>query len=99
MPPAIRSRTRSESYTLAAIIPRCPPMRILPLLFALSAMVPVTAPAQTVPVAPNLVVDSVPPVPVSLVEDVRRYTEARLAMLADWHPKRRQMLIVTRFGN
>jgi dipeptidyl aminopeptidase/acylaminoacyl peptidase len=45
------------------------------------------------------VVENVPPIAASLVEDVRPYTEARLAMLADWHPTRREMLVVTRFGN
>jgi dipeptidyl aminopeptidase/acylaminoacyl peptidase len=33
------------------------------------------------------------------VEEVRRYTEYRSADLADWHPLRRELLIVTRFGD
>jgi len=48
---------------------------------------------------PNLVVDGVPAVPASLPGEVRRYTEARSAGLADWHPTRREILISTRFGN
>jgi hypothetical protein len=30
---------------------------------------------------------------------VRRYTEARGATLADWHPTRRELLVTTRFAN
>jgi len=48
---------------------------------------------------PNLVADGVPPIPASLPAEVRRYTEARSAGLADWHPARRELLITTRFGN
>lgn len=47
----------------------------------------------------NLVAKGIPPVPASLPHQVRRYTEFRTASLADWHPQRREMLIVTRFGN
>ena len=47
----------------------------------------------------NLVIDGVPPIPASLPEDVRRYTESRPATLADWHPVHREILISTRFGN
>ena len=58
-----------------------------------SAQGPVVAPT------PNLVADGIPPIPASLADDVRRYTESRPANLADWHPTRREMLISTRFGN
>ena len=54
---------------------------------------PVVAPGD------NLVVEGVPPVPASLAEEVRRYTEFRTASLASWHPARREMLIGTRFGD
>ena len=47
----------------------------------------------------NLVVDGVPPIPARIAAEVRRYTEARAATLADWHPTRRELLISTRFGN
>jgi dipeptidyl aminopeptidase/acylaminoacyl peptidase len=60
---------------------------------------PAGAQTGTLAPTPNLVVENVPPIAASLVEDVRPYTEARLAMLADWHPTRREMLVVTRFGN
>jgi dipeptidyl aminopeptidase/acylaminoacyl peptidase len=47
----------------------------------------------------NLVVDGIPPIPRAMAEEVSRYTEARSAILAGWHPLRREMLIGTRFGN
>jgi dipeptidyl aminopeptidase/acylaminoacyl peptidase len=47
----------------------------------------------------NLVVEGVPPIPAALAEEVRRYTEFRVASFADWHPTRREMLISTRFGD
>jgi dipeptidyl aminopeptidase/acylaminoacyl peptidase len=47
----------------------------------------------------NLVVENVPPIPMSLVEDVGRYTEYRTAGLRSWHPTRREMLIGTRFAD
>jgi dipeptidyl aminopeptidase/acylaminoacyl peptidase len=53
----------------------------------------------TIPVADNLVVEGITPIPISLVEDVMRYTEFRSAGLSSWHPVRREMLISTRFGD
>jgi dipeptidyl aminopeptidase/acylaminoacyl peptidase len=47
----------------------------------------------------NLVVEGLPTIPYSLVDDVRRYTEARSAAFYSWHPTQRMMLIGTRFGN
>ncbi|HEU4594384.1 MAG TPA: alpha/beta fold hydrolase [Pyrinomonadaceae bacterium] len=47
----------------------------------------------------NLVVEGVPPIPATLAEEVRRYTEFRSASLSSWHPTRREMLISTRFGD
>jgi dipeptidyl aminopeptidase/acylaminoacyl peptidase len=47
----------------------------------------------------NLVVDGIPPLPTSILEEVGPYTEFRSAGLAAWHPVRREMLILTRFGD
>ena len=54
-------------------------------------------PATVTPPA-SLVAEGIPAIPTSLVEEVRRYTEYRWADLADWHPLRQEMLIVTRFA-
>ena len=62
---------------------------------------PTLAAQQPSTVAPpaSLVAEGIPPISASLVEEVRRYTEYRSADLADWHPLRREMLIVTRFAD
>ena len=77
----------SRSRALAAVI--------------LVALGVTNAGAQNKMIAPgdNLVIDGVPPIPASLPEEVRRYTESRAASFADWHPVNREMLISTRFGN
>ncbi|WP_421658325.1 prolyl oligopeptidase family serine peptidase [Leptothermofonsia sp. ETS-13] len=55
--------------------------------------------AATLSPGENLVVEGIPPIPLSLVEQVNRYTEFRGARLSSWHPTRREMLISTRFAN
>jgi len=57
--------------------------------------------AQTGVIVPadNLVVEHIPPIPVSLADEVSRYTEFRRAGLATWHPTKREMLIGTRFAD
>ena len=55
--------------------------------------------SSTITPPASLAADGIPAITRSLVEDVRRYTEYRSAGLADWHPLRREMLIVTRFAN
>lgn len=47
----------------------------------------------------NLVADGLPPIPASLVDEVRKYSESRTAVLADWHPVKREILISTRFAD
>lgn len=65
-----------------------------------SSPVPSKNPAPDVLVpADNLVVSGVSPIPKKWVEKVGRYTEFRSAGFADWHPVRREQLIVTRFAD
>jgi len=59
---------------------------------------PSSGQAQTLVPAETLVVDGIPPVPMSLVDDVARYGEARSARLGGWHPTAREMMVITRFG-
>jgi dipeptidyl aminopeptidase/acylaminoacyl peptidase len=47
----------------------------------------------------NLVVEGIPPFSAELKSDAGRYLEFRAASFADWHPQRREMLIVTRFAD
>ena len=65
--------------------------------FAQQAAQP-AAPATLKP-GDNLVIENVPPIPMSLVDDVARYTEYRTAGFRSWHPTRREMLIGTRFAD
>src|SRR5947209_5698754 len=57
--------------------------------------------AQDGAIAPaeNLVVEGVPAIPASLVATAGRYGSYRNAVLADWNPKGREMLIATRFAD
>jgi dipeptidyl aminopeptidase/acylaminoacyl peptidase len=52
-------------------------------------------------IAPNeaLIVDGVPPVPGSIADRADAYTNYRMAFAFSWHPKRREMLIGTRFAD
>lgn len=48
--------------------------------------------------AENLIVDGIPPIPLSIVEQVGRYTEFRSAGFMSWHPTKLEMLVSTRFA-
>ncbi|HEX8461037.1 MAG TPA: alpha/beta fold hydrolase, partial [Segetibacter sp.] len=54
---------------------------------------------DTISPAGNLVVDGIPGIPTAIVEDMQRYSESRSAGFCDWHPKQKEMIISTRFGN
>jgi dipeptidyl aminopeptidase/acylaminoacyl peptidase len=47
----------------------------------------------------NLVVEGAPKIPAALIETAGRYGSYRSAILADWHPTKREMLVATRFGD
>jgi hypothetical protein len=47
----------------------------------------------------NLVLENIPPIPVSIAEQTARYGESRSATLFNWHPVKHEMLIGTRFGD
>ncbi|MBL1173648.1 S9 family peptidase [Pantanalinema sp. GBBB05] len=70
---------------------------VLPALLTLTCMEPILA--DTLTPNENLVVEGIPPIPASLVDTVKRYTEFRSAILSSWHPTQREMLISTRFAN
>ncbi len=58
-----------------------------------------SAQPATIEVPDNLVTENIPPIPTSLVEEVKNFTEARSATFVDWHPVKKEMLITTRFAN
>ena len=76
------------------------PRPSLPLTLCLAAWASLAAAAEDV-IRPgeNLVAEGIPPLPASIAETVDRYTELRNATFVDWHPKRREMLILTRFAD
>ncbi|MGH9363261.1 MAG: S9 family peptidase [Thermoanaerobaculia bacterium] len=53
---------------------------------------------EAIPVPDAIVVKNVPPIPKSAVEAVRPYQNTRAAILQDWHPSERRILITTRFA-
>jgi dipeptidyl aminopeptidase/acylaminoacyl peptidase len=64
----------------------------------LSSVLFLAAGPAEIPPNEHLVLDGVPPLPSSLVDEVGRYTEFRSASFRSWSPARREMLIATRFG-
>ncbi len=62
-----------------------------------SVAAPQTPPALAVP--DSLVVDGVPPIPVSVDEAMAPYFRYRKAIFVAWHPMRREILIGTTFGD
>ena len=70
-------------------------------VFAAALLAAALVAAQTGEIVPNenLVAEGIPKIPAAIAEEVRPYTEVRSATFASWHPTRREMLIVTRFGD
>jgi dipeptidyl aminopeptidase/acylaminoacyl peptidase len=68
---------------------------------ALSILTVAALPATAENLRPgaNLVVEGIPPIPQTIVEEVKRYTEARSAGFGGWHPTKLEMLVSTRFAN
>ena len=52
-----------------------------------------------IPAPENIVTDGVPPIPASVADAASSYTDFRYAFDLDWHPRLREMLISTRFGD
>ena len=74
---------------------------IVTLLFASVAALAQSPAGQNGFIRPNdnLVLENIPPIPVSIAERAERYGEFRAASIYDWHPTRREMLIGTRFAD
>jgi dipeptidyl aminopeptidase/acylaminoacyl peptidase len=56
-------------------------------------------PGASFPPNENLVTQGIPPIPLELVNQVKRYTEFRSAVFSSWHPTRRELLFSTRLCN
>ena len=75
-----------------------PVVAISSLLIACSSvprdpMIPAGAPAATIAPNVNLVAQGIPPIPARIAEQVAKYTDFRGHAFADWHPRRREMLV------
>lgn len=69
-------------------------LKILALLAA-----PGQAPQATLTVPDNLITEGLPPIPMSIVNGVSRYTESRGAVFNSWRPGTKEQLIQTRITN
>jgi dipeptidyl aminopeptidase/acylaminoacyl peptidase len=66
---------------------------------AFLAVLPFAVATAFAQVPDNLVVEGVPAAPPALQREVSRYLEFRTAAFQSWHPRRREMLITTRFAD
>jgi len=71
--------------------------RLLKLLCLSGLILGVCLDAQDVP--PSIVAEGVPSIPTELRARMNQYMNMRAAVFADWHPRERSMLILTRFGD
>lgn len=69
-----------------------------PILVLTVAAIPAFAEEPSIRPNDNLVLNGIPPIPVSIPEKGRKYTEYRQAKFASWSPSARTMLILTRFA-
>jgi dipeptidyl aminopeptidase/acylaminoacyl peptidase len=76
-------------------------MRIIKIALLLLAASVTVVVAQDSAISPgdNLVVEGIPKIPLTMTEEINRYTDFRYAALSNWHPTKREMLINTRFAN
>lgn len=71
--------------------------KALAALLGLAALV--AAAPRIFPVPSNLKPDGIPPLDAALFDEIARYTAARSALLLDWKPGSRSVLIATRFAD
>ena len=73
--------------------------RLLTMFFLFSAESILLAQQDFITVTDNLVIERIPPLRASYISEVKSYTESRSAILVDWNPVKKEMLISTRFAN
>src|SRR5881398_3928441 len=76
-----------------------PRLTCLLVVVVLLPATPARSQTAAIPPGESLVTDGIPPIPASIAEAARRYSEFRTAAFWDWHPTRREMIIGTRFGD
>lgn len=60
---------------------------------------PAASQVAVVPVPSNVKADGIPPIPASIPDALAPYGSSRRALMLGWHPRRREVLIWTTFGN
>lgn len=68
-------------------------------LFAIQALLVLSAQDASITPNENLVTDGIPSIPASIAEQAARYTNFRTATLQSWHPTRPEMIITTQFAD
>lgn len=69
-----------------------------PLALSLFVSFCVCSAVHATPPPANLVADGIPEIPEEIAREAGRYLEFRAASFQDWHPRKREMLITTRFA-
>jgi dipeptidyl aminopeptidase/acylaminoacyl peptidase len=72
--------------------------RVTVALFVIQAMLVLSAQDASLSPNENLVTNGIPAIPAVIADKAARYTEFRAAALQSWNPKRREMLVLTRFA-
>ena len=73
--------------------------RLTVALFAVQAVLVLSAQDGSITPNENLVADGIPRIPAGIAEKAARYNAFRSATLQSWHPTRQEMLVTTRFGD
>jgi dipeptidyl aminopeptidase/acylaminoacyl peptidase len=58
-----------------------------------------SAAANVIRPGDNLVLENLPPIPAAIADKAAQYSEVRTAVIEDWDPVRKEILIVTRFAD
>ncbi|HKD45285.1 MAG TPA: hypothetical protein VKD24_06470, partial [Candidatus Angelobacter sp.] len=58
-----------------------------------------SAAANVIHPGDNLVLENLPPIPAAIADKAAQYSEVRTAVIEDWDPVRKEILIVTRFAD
>jgi dienelactone hydrolase len=103
-PAALGANAAIAAMAAMAVIPATATMTAMAAMTATAAL-PAMALAATDPAAvdvlptpANIVARHVPPIPRAAVEALQPYENMRSAAFADWHPRERRLLVLTRFA-
>jgi dipeptidyl aminopeptidase/acylaminoacyl peptidase len=93
-PPATATTAMTAASAATQEAPATPATPAIPAIPATPAIPLIGA----LPVPENIVAHNIPPIPRSDADELQLYENMRSASFADWHPKERRMLILTRFA-